>query len=174
MDKNFKLLKSALTLNGFNPDAYRFLIKVKPSSTSECWEWTGATQAKGYGRFKSNGKIECSHRFSYKMFIGNIPKGMNVCHKCDNPKCVNPEHLFVGTQSDNMVDCRDKGRLVIPDGGNFKDEHKPHNSSTDTETIKQIKASIDNGYSNTGIAAEYGVKNQLVRDIRRGKSYQKY
>lgn len=90
----------------------RFIEKV--NKTEGCWEWTAATYRGGYGHFRAftDGKWKMikAHRYSYSHFKGEIPKGMLVCHTCDNPKCVNPEHLFIGTHSDNMVDKINKGR----------------------------------------------------------------
>jgi hypothetical protein len=75
-----------------------------------CWNWIGAT-ASGYGRFKQNGKLYSAHREMYSMTFGSDGMdGKQVCHKCDNPKCCNPEHLFLGTRSENMLDCVRKGR----------------------------------------------------------------
>lgn len=77
---------------------------------SGCWEWQNALNTKGYGQlWTSEKKLELAHRISYRLFIGN-PDGLMVCHKCDNPKCVNPFHLFLGTGFDNFMDCQNKGR----------------------------------------------------------------
>lgn len=86
----------------------RFWAKVK--KTEECWEWTAALSSTGYGQIGVNRKLIFAHRFSYVLHYGNIPEGLFVLHKCDNPKCVNPDHLFAGTQTDNMQDCSKKGR----------------------------------------------------------------
>jgi len=88
----------------------RFLEKVK--KTKSCWLWSGANRGNGYGAFKLNGKTLSAHRVSYELFIGVLPENMLVCHKCDNPSCVNPEHLFVGTPLDNNIDMWKKGRWV--------------------------------------------------------------
>ena len=75
-----------------------------------CWQWRGPTNAFGYGRFSFEGRTQVAHRLSYETFRGPIPDGMSVLHKCDNPSCINPEHLWIGTYSDNRRDCLSKGR----------------------------------------------------------------
>jgi len=89
----------------------RFLSSIDKSGN--CWLWTGTMGGKKenmYGVLKMNRKTFRSHRFSYEYYKGKIPEGMFVCHTCDNPPCVNPDHLFIGTQSDNMRDMLTKGR----------------------------------------------------------------
>lgn len=86
----------------------RFWIKVH--KTDLCWYWRGATTRTTHGRFKIAGKMFGPHRISYVIHKGPIPKGMMICHKCDNGACVNPEHLFLGTAIDNMQDCKAKKR----------------------------------------------------------------
>jgi hypothetical protein len=91
----------------------RFIEKINVTPDN-CWEWTAGRYRGGYGHFrkKVDGKWKMykAHRFSYEWFKGKIPEGMLVCHSCDNPSCVNPEHLFVGTVKDNAQDCVKKGR----------------------------------------------------------------
>lgn len=91
----------------------RFEHYIKKTDT--CWLWTGSVQGK-YGTFWCQGKNQGAHRYSYTHFIGEIPNGMSVCHRCDNPICVNPDHLFVGLPVDNTRDMLDKGRGRWPSG----------------------------------------------------------
>ena len=92
----------------------RFLAKVE--KTSSCWNWTAWKNYLGYGGFNFNGKNIVAHRVSFQLFKGTIPLGMCVLHKCDNRKCVNPSHLFLGTRADNIKDMDIKGRRVNPIG----------------------------------------------------------
>ncbi len=76
-----------------------------------CWMWTGSKSGKGYGNFSVAGKTQNAHRWLHQQLFGPIPKGILVCHKCDNRPCVQPEHLFRGTNQDNIRDCARKGRI---------------------------------------------------------------
>ena len=90
----------------------RFWSKVKIGTPESCWEWTGSkTGTMGYGSFALNGKATNAHRAYWIMTHGPLDRKMFVCHKCDNPPCVNPSHLFTGTALDNIRDCKAKGRL---------------------------------------------------------------
>lgn len=77
-----------------------------------CWEWIGNKSQNGYGQFSSRYFSTLAHRASWEIFVGPIPDGLYICHRCDNKSCVNPEHLFLGTQHDNMLDMVQKGRSV--------------------------------------------------------------
>lgn len=90
------------------PPEIRFLGKVKKTENG-CWEWMAYKERRGYGKFVAKGET-LAHRFSYLIHKGEIPKEMLVCHSCDNPSCVNPEHLWLGTAMDNTKDCISKGR----------------------------------------------------------------
>ena len=91
----------------------RFLLRVTPGTKDECWEWTGAKRHYGHGQIREFGagsRTICASRLAYELFIGPIPHGLVVRHTCDNPGCVNPEHLALGTQADNMRDKVERGR----------------------------------------------------------------
>lgn len=90
----------------------RFIVKV--NKTDSCWLWTGGKGDVGYGSFYSGTKAVHAHRWSYEYFLGPIPNGLLVCHKCDVRECVNPDHFFLGTHNDNTQDMIRKNRRRIP------------------------------------------------------------
>ncbi len=92
----------------------RFNKKYLINEDTDCWEWTAALNNIGYGMFRwATGKMRTAHRASYELHKGPIPAGLSVCHSCDNPKCVNPEHLWAGTMKDNFDDMVSKGRAKL-------------------------------------------------------------
>jgi hypothetical protein len=101
---------------GFCSAHCRFWAKVDTSGGEDaCWNWTAsASHDFGYGEFMLDGTKRRAHRWTYEQKVGPIPAGMYVLHKCDNPKCVNPKHLFLGTHQDNCDDMRRKGRHFVP------------------------------------------------------------
>lgn len=92
----------------------RFWEKVDKRGPDDCWQWVAGSNQHGYGTFFDGERCTKAHRFSYALQNGSIPDGMDICHKCDNPPCCNPNHLFAGTAQDNITDAIAKGRHVPP------------------------------------------------------------
>lgn len=154
----------------------RLLSKIEKKENG-CWEWTGALRV-GYGVIKFEKKSLSTHRASYEIFIGPIEDGLFVCHKCDNRKCINPEHLWLGTQKDNMQDCLSKGRyadnIEALEKYQFKKGEKAPNRIIDSDKAREIKQYIKDNYPDkklTEIAEIFDVPCQMIRDMRRGRSY---
>ena len=124
----------------------RFWSKVNKGRS--CWEWTAGKAGKGYGIFWLDGKHCYAHRVSYEIEVGPIPEDMCVCHTCDNPGCVRPGHLFLGTHKDNQIDCSNKGR-------------KPRRLFHDMAVIKNLR---DAGYSYPSIGKMLGVSKTTARN----------
>lgn len=140
----------------------RFDAKWVPEPNSGCWLWTANALPSGYGNFWFRGKHGYAHRASYEMFRCEIPEGMQVCHKCDVPSCVNPDHLFLGTPSDNMRDAWNKGRLPLPPK-NIRNVKIRKLSPEDRETIR---TSRDKGRD---LARRFNISPGMVSMIRSGK-----
>ena len=106
--------EQAEAMNQYTPPEVReqvFWSRVKIGPPNSCWEWQGSLTHRGYGRF-GNRRPSFAHRIAYQYAIGTIKPGLCICHHCDNPKCVNPSHLFMGTFGDNNRDRNRKGRYV--------------------------------------------------------------
>lgn len=145
------------------------------NKTDDCWLWTGAVRSDSkfpYGVINSGGhggKALRAHRLSYEMHHGEIPKGYFVCHRCDNPRCVNPDHLFLGTNKDNMVDCKAKGRNKYPGGA--KGEDHPMARFTQ-EQIDKIRSEYAGEKPVLRVLAErYDASITHIHRIVRGKSW---
>lgn len=147
----------------------RFVIK----GWDQCWEWVGAIENNGYGIITILGKLgrkqKRAHRLSYCYFTGPIPSQYEVCHSCDNPSCVNPKHLFVGTQADNMKDRHSKKRY------NTQPKGAKHGLASLTEgQVKKIRALYFNGELNQfQLADKYKVDQTQISYVINNQTYTK-
>jgi hypothetical protein len=146
-------------------DVIRFWSKVDIISGDECWGWTDSIRNRRYGRLGINDKQVNANRVSWVIHFGAIPEGMHVLHHCDNPSCVNPEHLFLGTHQDNMADMKRKGRAISHFGEN---NGKSTLSTTEVIEIRKIYDSHKNKYGLTKLMSEvfeipYGTIQKILR-----------
>ena len=152
----------------YESDEQRILRNVEIDHETGCWNWTKRIE-KGYGRLIVGSRLDGSrkvvraHRFSYEIFIGEISNGLHVCHRCDNRKCVNPSHLFLGTQQENNADRDSKGRNVVRYG-----ENNSKSKFTD-EQVEDIKIMYKCGASMREIARLLNCHHSSVSNIVNGR-----
>ena len=146
------------------PNDVRFWKYIK--KTPICWIWTGAVN-NGYGYFTLTDprRNMLAHRFSYELHVGPIPDGMMVCHECDNPACVRPDHLFLGTSQDNTDDMISKGRQKPVRG------EKSWNARLSESDIQAIRRRLASGESQVSIAGDYNVHQTHISQINLGKAW---
>jgi len=132
----------------------------------DCWEWVGSINGKGYGQLCLNGEYKLAHRLSWEIHYGQIPKGMQVLHRCDNRCCTNPQHLFVGTHQDNMDDKVSKGRASHTRG---TDNGQSIITERDVLTIIKLRNS---GLKYREIADLFNVDKSHIGKICRGKRWE--
>ena len=140
----------------------RFWRFVSRGAKDECWAWGGVKSQGGYGRIKFNGRLMPSSHVSFEIHQGKVPNHLHVLHRCDNPPCVNPDHLFLGTQKDNLADRAAKGRFNPVRG-------EKHGSAVLTED--QVRAIRLDGRKHGLIAADYGITRPNVSYIKSRKSW---
>jgi hypothetical protein len=148
--------------NTFN----RFIKFVK--KTESCWFWIGSKKgSRDYGSFSINNKDYRAHRVSYEHFYGDFDKSLNVLHKCDNPSCVRPEHLFLGTHKENMQDKVNKNRQ-----SSLKREKCPTHKLTEIQ-VSEIKEKIKYPYRGylKDIAKQYLVSDSCIADIKAERTW---
>lgn len=151
------------------PLLVRFEKKYAKSEPSECWEWNGALNARGYGFVQMNKKEILAHRLGWFFRYGPIPDGLCVLHHCDNRRCVNPSHLFLGTRTDNNADCTKKGR-----NGAFFKTHvgRLHpNAKLDDGKIQEIRRLFSDGVIRADLARRFGVSKSNMTSIINGRTW---
>lgn len=145
-------------------DAERFASNHIPVTESGCWLWTGSAGRRGYGSFSCNGRSMRAHRVSFEMAKGPIPAGLGVCHKCDTPACVNPDHLFAGDQRANIRDAVAKGRVSTAAASAVPRQGR----KLSDDQVREILASPAR---QADLARQHGVDKSVIRLIRRRKTY---
>jgi hypothetical protein len=159
--KNFAVTTNSLT---WRLIVNRFFNKI--TIEKSCWEWTAGKDSFGYGRILFNGKNTHAHRVSWVIHNGNIEKGMCVLHKCDNPGCVNPQHLFLGDRTDNHRDMMTKGRFA-------KNKCEKNGRS---KLTKDLAKKIRQEYRDTNIfqwqlGKKYGVSQPVISKVVRNERW---
>jgi hypothetical protein len=124
-----------------------------PEPNTGCWIWLRALDRHGYGNVYWRGRHTKAHRAAYEAIVGPIPTGMNLCHRCDNPICINPQHMFIGTQQDNLADMTAKDRRFL--------------KLTDEQVARILSTRGKRRYDRRGLASELGVSVTQISRVRR-------
>jgi len=140
----------------------RFNLKWKINTVTGCWDWTASVAGKGYGQIKlpRQRKQEYAHRLAYLIHKGEIPEGKHVCHTCDNPLCVNPAHLWLGSSAENQQDMKQKGRSLYG-------ERNPYAILTE-DGVRKIRQLLEQELSQAKIGRIVGISQIEVSRIKRG------
>lgn len=132
--------------------------------SGDCWLWMGAKDQRGYGFIHHDGKNRRAHCVSYELHSGPIPDGLFVCHACDNPSCVNPSHLFLGTAKDNYWDARRKGRIPVICGPDNRGALNGSAKITEA-SVQEIRKLRSGGMKLLSIAELFGISRTQVHNI---------
>lgn len=142
----------------------RFLSKLNRTDT--CWLWTAARNSDGYGQIGVEGTSKLAHRVAYVLFRGEIPEGMEVCHKCDNPACCNPDHLFLGETIDNMQDMAAKDRST-------HGERNPHAKLTEAQVREARRLYATGLHTATRLGRMFGVAEQTMSALLKRRTWKR-
>ena len=139
--------------------------------TPQCWEWQGGHITNGYGLMYFQGQRQLAHRISWQIHFGAIPVGRCICHACDNPSCVRPDHLFVGTHKDNMNDMHRKGRAGDHEWWKRpgRRHHKAKLDTVQAGEIRRLYSTTD--ATQRDLAAKFGVSQSAIYHILKNLSY---
>jgi len=147
----------------------RFWDKVDKKGKDDCWNWIGAIHKTGYVYFKLNRKAVRANRLAYELTYGKFSKELDVLHTCDNRKCVNPNHLYLGTQQDNINDMMRRNRHGK--SGQVGEDH--HSAKLNTQDVYEIKYFLGIKMKHKEIAKAYGVSRQAITDINTNRNWSK-
>ncbi len=136
-----------------------------PEPITGCLLWIRGAHWTGYGQLQFEGRVQYAHRLAWRSYRGEIPPSMHVLHKCDTPRCINPDHLFIGDDAANNRDMDAKGRRVPPRG-----THNHHNVLTEAQ-VRDIRVLLALRVPHTDIAKRYGVSAQAIWSIRHGRAW---
>lgn len=151
---------------------HRFWAKVRKDS--DCWAWTGCKNNRGYGMLYVHGRHVLAHRVAFELHRGPIPEGLFCCHTCDNRACVNPDHLFLGTNADNMQDCARKGRLNVQRPEMIRSgEHHPMARLTFAEVLEMRKLYSTGDFTQKALARMFGVSTSQANNILKGRHWRR-
>lgn len=148
----------------------RFWEKVEVSSSVGCWYWAGHKHKAGHGQFYFRGRAHYAHRVAWRLTFGRL-QGKFVLHRCDNPNCVNPFHLFLGTQADNVADMIAKGRMAYGEKRARKGEKHGMAELTNKDVKYLRKAHAQNSKTVKELSAQFGVTKACIYDCLKRKTW---